>query len=278
MAEGCADLPTQPVAPGDGAPAYEDAAQTSSCCILDPVIVVAPGPVECDPYQSLDWCEGDGGECMTSWTGSGDESGYLSTEGCNDTGGGSPGDGSSPPPPGAPSPAEPPPTVQPDTCKTGDPTVDDPAVQQAFIHIWSNSNYGPDVPMNQRIEDGGWIIRNADGTLRFMSFPVSYGRGHCSIDIPAGVSPPAGTVAWVHSHPFAAGEKLTECDWQSIPGVGNFPLTYQNQSSAADDQAQAQWRAQGYNISAYMIDANTIVRFDGTGTAQGETKYSRCGY
>lgn len=283
LAAACVDAPTAPMDNGSSAGELgQSSDHLSSCC--DPVIVIVPGPEECDPYQSLDWCEGGGDVCMTSQTGAFQPE-YYTTSGCPDRTGGGPGGGTTPPPGGTPpgggtpSPPEPPTTEPPpDTCNTGDQTVDDPAVQEAFAHLWSNSNYGPGVPMSHRIEDGGWIIRNTDGNLRFMSFPVSYSRDNCSISIPEGVIPPPGTVAWVHTHPFAAGERLTECQLQPIPGVGLVPLSYQNQSSAADDEIQAQWRSQGFNIVAYMIDANGIVRYDGSGTPAGETKYSRCGY
>jgi hypothetical protein len=51
------------------APLHDEEYQSLACC--DPVIVVAPGPVEppCDPYTDLNWCDGSGGDCMTSMEG-----------------------------------------------------------------------------------------------------------------------------------------------------------------------------------------------------------------
>ena len=61
VAAACVDAPTEPAAtPGS--------TRTGANIILDPVIVIGD-PNECDPYQDLNWCGGDGdggGTCMTS--------------------------------------------------------------------------------------------------------------------------------------------------------------------------------------------------------------------
>lgn len=77
---GCTDGST-PLTPASDISAVADQQQTAAgCCVLDPVVVVVPG---CDPYTSLDWCQGDGGDdqCMAS-TPSG-----QTVLGCNDSGG-----------------------------------------------------------------------------------------------------------------------------------------------------------------------------------------------
>jgi hypothetical protein len=76
MLGGCGDGPTlsdRPEGAGDapnltsGAGAESDEYQTSACC--ETVVVTVPGgapppPPKCDPWTSLNWCEGDG-DCMT---------------------------------------------------------------------------------------------------------------------------------------------------------------------------------------------------------------------
>lgn len=94
-AAGCTDAVTMPsadgparelgvvVAPGNGQ-------QPTACC--DRVVVVVPGPEECDPYTSLNWCEDDENVCMTAMPGA-DQ--HLAG-GCDDTGGPGGGTGTCP--------------------------------------------------------------------------------------------------------------------------------------------------------------------------------------
>lgn len=50
--------------------------------ILDPVVITVPG---CDPYTDLNWCEGEGGNCISS--GDSDPSEFVGLAGCGDNGG-----------------------------------------------------------------------------------------------------------------------------------------------------------------------------------------------
>ncbi|HEU0298129.1 MAG TPA: hypothetical protein VFR37_01720 [Longimicrobium sp.] len=101
LATACQDLPSEPRASSDSARAGQ------RDYILPPVVVIG----ECDPWMSLDWCSGDGGDCMTSVGGDVET---TAVQGCGPGGGGGaggggggggsgPGDGSTPPDEGCPS-------------------------------------------------------------------------------------------------------------------------------------------------------------------------------
>jgi hypothetical protein len=128
---GCGDHVTMPPANGSAPDltviTVPDGEQQSAAC-CDPVIVVAPGPTNCDPYLSLDGCTDDGNECMSAIS---DEYQNLSG-GCNDTGGSGPD-----------------PT---DTCPTRDPTCaggpgdgsDNPEPTPSYVDDMARDTIPPD--------------------------------------------------------------------------------------------------------------------------------------
>jgi hypothetical protein len=66
----CADSPTQSEQP-QSAPALEPAGPVQDTqvqgCVLEGFCVLEPvSPAPCDPWEDLNWCEGDGGSCITS--------------------------------------------------------------------------------------------------------------------------------------------------------------------------------------------------------------------
>lgn len=93
----CADSPMgpeqQPRA-ADLATVEAPQAQQLAGCVRDGVCMLPPVTISpvCDPWMSLDWCEGDGGTCMTSVPYSYEYQGVLE---CPGTGGG--GGGPTPP-------------------------------------------------------------------------------------------------------------------------------------------------------------------------------------
>ena len=115
----CADSPTlvderrAPERPAESTAAADttDEYQAPACC--ETVVVTVPGPgtpaPPCDPYTSLTWCAGSGGDCMTSIP-SGDPDAdpiapKAGSTGCQIGGGGTPiggggslGGGTAPPP------------------------------------------------------------------------------------------------------------------------------------------------------------------------------------
>jgi len=273
---GCGDLPSAPT-PGEVVgvdPLFSGECERRT-----------DGTVVCKPISSDDPCEiydcsGGGDECMVS-------SGYGSDEitmesGCPptppsggepiDDGGGDPGgngdrsgSGTSKPPPN---------DLESDTCKTQNPMIDDLDVRQAFKDFWAAS--GVDLAQDQRREQGGWIFLDLTGGYTVVPFAADLTRTPCSIELPA--TPPAGAVGYIHTHPFAAGELVTVCGGVRSASGRVYPISFVSGSSDADDEVQAAYRAAGHNIKAYVIDANTIIEYDGSGIPQNESKYGRCGY
>lgn len=93
---GCTDTPTQPDHPSarDVAPAGPVLDDQVQGCVLEGLCILEPiSPAPCDPWTSLDWCEGD---CMTSVFQPLDQRVQTCPGGGGD---GGPGDGGTPPPP-----------------------------------------------------------------------------------------------------------------------------------------------------------------------------------
>lgn len=241
--------------------------------------VVAEIP-KCDRYTDLNFCAPSGGECMTDGAAQAPDGTLamscipggpvLPTPG---TGTGSPGGT-----PNNPGPDLEEPELEPDTCNTGDPLIDSPQVQAGMEQIWGNSNYGENVPMDQRYEDGGWIVRKSDGTYGMEPFPSSWTRTNCAIYPPSVITVPPTAVGWVHTHPFKFGEKLTACPPVQTPW-GPHPVTYTGLTSDPDDEAVATIRRQaGYGaFRAYMLDADGITTYTGPAVAD-HPRVPRCGY
>jgi len=171
------------------------------------------------------------------------------------------------------------PNPPPDPCTTGAPTIDSPAVQKGFEDLWNRSNYGPDVPMSQRREQGGWLIQNADGSFHIQPFPTSWRSTPCMIDMPNPLPVPPGAIAMVHTHPYRNGERLTACDLQETPWGFSAPITYRNDPSTDDEQVLRDLRVNSPQFGGIIIDADKIVAYTGGEGAPGtEARFDRCGY
>ena len=268
----CADSPT--LSAPDGGPARDDVdgCVIGGTCLLPPI---SGGGDACDP--TLGPCdETDPGDCLASTSGGGwDETGVAGCGGGGGLGdGGGSGDGGggdtgSPPDPG---------TVT-DTCYTGDAIIDDPEVFGVFDRLWTQSNYGPEVPHSERREQGGWIVGDGSGGFAFIEFPSEWDHTPCSIGFPELVTPPPNLVGWVHTHPYRDGELLVECEGTRLPDGTEIPFTYRGDPSHDDDattRALRQSIAPG--IKGYIIDADHIAWFTGDDTPETVGDYPRCGY
>ncbi|HEU0055562.1 MAG TPA: hypothetical protein VFQ39_20380 [Longimicrobium sp.] len=163
-----------------------------------------------------------------------------------------------------------------DPCNTGLLMLDAPGTQEGFASIWSKSGFG--LPMAQRRERGGWLIRDPDGSFRLQEFPDSWQTHPCQINVPASATVPAGAVALVHTHPYSRGEQLTGCPTQSIPGVGSFHVNYTGDSSIPDDSTMLRLREHvSPAMIGIMIDNDEIVAYNGSSAAE-PTRRPRCGY
>lgn len=164
-------------------------------------------------------------------------------------------------------------------CDTPDPVVNSTAVQAGCDRLWSGSN--PDAPMADRRERGGWVVQR-DGGYVLEPYPDDWTQGACGIDPPPNTVPPAGAVAWVHTHPYSRGESLTICTPTRFELGGRTYLvyeTYQNLPSGEDALT-----AEGWNLRGYILDKDAITGFlpDLTTTRTDDfeitSQIARCGY
>lgn len=267
IAAACADAPTSPTPTLIGAEASRAGAWT-------PI----GGGGECDPYQSIDWCEDPGdpgdGECMTSQPGMEQPDDFTGVQGCKLGGSGS--EGEQPPP---------------DTCQTGDPMLDSPAVEQGLKDLWARS--APTAPQAQRLEQAAWIIQNADGTYGTAPFSVTT-QGPCGIN--GNLNAPAGAVAWVHTHPFTRNEVQTICGplqqpdptapggYRAVIGPNGQPVfpVYRNNPSIPDRELMYDLnytrKQLGQQSLAGVIIDNELVRMYSQNPSKGNGTYPRCSY
>jgi hypothetical protein len=169
-----------------------------------------------------------------------------------------------------------PPTPTDTVCTTPlDNLLTQANVQAGMKEIWRRSNYmvnGAIQPFNTRIETGFFVRQEPAGNMVIDYFPMSWSQGPCGINPPAGFMPPAGTVAWFHTHPFKKGEQMPgeACGALNIGGQ-LVPQNYTGESSTEDELAMTEWGKQGY-----LIDADHIGRIVVGGVS--DTHFSRCGY
>jgi hypothetical protein len=246
------DGPQNPLSPDGLEPRTICGSEGEGDCQLGPV----GEPVPTSPPKTPETiCEGD--YCGGS-VGPGDS-------------GGDPGAGSGTPPP----PNSPPP---PDTaCNTTDEVLNSPEVQAGMQNLWAFSN--PNGAMQDRQERGGWIVQTASG-YTVDPFPLDWTIGPCGINVPVGTMPPAGAVAWLHTHPYGNGEMLTSCEGTRIE-IGGQVFTayvrYTNDPSEPDGKTATLW-----NLRGYVIDKDKITEFIGDPNSPQKYQISeradRCGY
>lgn len=222
-------------------------------CELDPLVITAP------PKDTpTDPCDVDPLGCLTKRSGGADD---WWNAGSGSWGGGSGG-----------TPSDPQDTPTDTACNTPDPVVNAVSVQAGFEELWKKSNFevnGVVQPQSERREQGGFIISTPAG-YAFQSFPSDWNYGPCSIGCPPGFVPPAGTVAWVHTHPFRLGEQQTSCG-EVIPGSGLYQ-NYAGKSSDGDNKTSAHW-----GVPGYLLDADHIARFT-SDEAAADVPFGRCAY
>jgi hypothetical protein len=146
-------------------------------------------------------------------------------------------------------------------CNTSDPLVDSRLVQDGFDELWQKSNYGEDVPQTDRREQAGWIVRTSSGTLMYQPM-LGVTNKPCGLDnIPY---PPAGTVAFLHTHPWKLGERQETCEGQPV---------YFGEPSEDDRNTSRE-----FGIPGYILDANGITKFSEAANINTDARYGRCGY
>jgi hypothetical protein len=181
-----------------------------------------------------------------------------STSGTGDGGGGT---STSDPPPD---------TTQKDTtknpCNTSDPILNSPDFATGAQSLWAQSNYGPSTPQADRREQYSWIVQTSTG---YSFVPIGTTPQPCGMGSAEYLSPPPGTVAFIHTHPWTDGEMQTTC--------GPRQARYFGLPSEDDVAAAAQ-----LTLPGYILDTKRITQFDGnSGPAPAnaiQSQTPRCGY
>jgi hypothetical protein len=134
-------------------------------------------------------------------------------------------------------------------CGANDPILASAEVRAGFDALWRASNFGLRIPQDERLEQYAWIVETSDGyALAPMNVPSAPCGTEDQVDI---ALPPPGTVAWVHTHPWAWGEIQTSC--------GEADAIYFGMPSKDDVDA-----SQVLGLPGYIIDAHQITKFDAT--------------
>lgn len=223
----------------------------------------------CAEWVYVEGSEGGGGGGSTG--GPSDDPGYCDPNGldpCFDEGDGA----SSPAPPC--SQANPPKWCS-DPCETGDPVLDNTGIQEALELIWEASK--TNLPIAQRVEQGGYITKS-NGKYKFISFPKTWSKFACGINLPSNWknSIPSNTVALVHSHPFFVGENTTASNVCGSSGEVSYTSLH-----SQDDRDMLQEvgnHQSNFGIKGYVIDGNNTVRYGVLSFTQAESIKTRCGY
>lgn len=148
----------------------------------------------------------------------------------------------------------------PDLCP-GDPFFLDEEVREELSELWERTN--ADAPQHERVERAAWIVRDDSG---FDLVPIEPVRADaCSFHLPPG-QPPAGTVAWVHTHAFAPGERVGAgvCKGRPTGGIARSGPSQKDQQLAAKIN-----RAVGNEVPFFVLDPEGVIRVTVSETDEG---------
>jgi hypothetical protein len=164
-------------------------------------------------------------------------------------------------------------------CSTGNPVIDDIQIQQAFTQLWEESL--TTLPINQRREQGGWVISTSNG-YEFEPFPSGWTGYPCGIAAPTNwyEFAPSNTVGMVHTHPFFEGEDTTALDvcGPEPDGTEDWNSVYSDEDyDALVDLAN---HLDNYSIKGYVIDGDNILTYSVLNHPSfgPESSHDRCGY
>ena len=163
------------------------------------------------------------------------------------------------------------PVLPQDLCKTNDEVLNNSDIQSFLDNLWTNSHV--DRPIEERLEQGGWITRAQDGTFGFVDVSDEWITTSCGMAPPSNwlEQIPPNVVGFVHTHPFMRKE-----DTRSVCGKGGS-RKYKSGSSEEDYQMLLAAVAHTNNITlkSYVLDGSKISKID---FAKNLIKYNRCGY
>lgn len=191
------------------------------------------------------------------------------TEPCYNDGGG----GSIPPPEPDPCDGNNPPAYCSNPCQTNDPIINNIGVQVTFERLWDESK--TNLSIDQRLEQGGFIVQNPNNEFGFVNFPSDWQRLACEIVLPDSFlnSVPLNTIGIVHSHPFFEGEDTTSPNVCGEDGTTSY--TSGTNIDDVDFVAQVATYVEDFSVKSYVIDGSNIVSITSWGYIQN---YNRCGY
>jgi len=161
-------------------------------------------------------------------------------------------------------------------CQTENSVLNNPWFQSLLKGIWSASSANdPRSPLGSRLEDGGWLVDNGDGSISYVPFPETWIRTACGIDPPETWPSdiPDGAYSLIHSHPFYEGENPQSICDGADPVYTSGPSDY-DRLFLLDHV-----RFTGYQgFIGYIIDGSNISVYDRLFSKKNDNHYVRCGY
>jgi len=142
-------------------------------------------------------------------------------------------------------------------CPTGDSVLDIPAIRDSLRALWQRANYAVDTPQVDRKETGGFIVLDVGGNYTFQAFQGGV-SSPCGLDFPPDYAPPAGAIAFVHTHQWRLNELQTSCAGITFNGV----LVHVNYGGHASEDDEIIARDK-WHIPGYILDASGTTKFDG---------------
>jgi hypothetical protein len=142
-------------------------------------------------------------------------------------------------------------------CEKYDRIIDDPDIRESFLELWVDSE--TDLPINQRSEQGGWIVSKDKNEFEVIPFPSDWSTSACDIEAPNNFLDeiPPNLVGVVHTHPFFEGEDTTVPDVCGEDGSKN----YQSGANKSDLYflIQIANHLSDFCIKSYIIDGNNVI-------------------
>jgi hypothetical protein len=149
----------------------------------------------------------------------------------------------------------------------------DPSVVEGLEDLVARSGF--DGPQTERREQYGWIVESEDG---YELVPLA-NEATNPCQVAADPTPPPGTVGFVHTHPFSAGERVAPGVCPQAPNGGTFrsgpSQTDRSISQFINDQV-------GTTVPAFIIDPSGVTRFtvvqdpEGTPRVDEERDFPGC--
>lgn len=145
----------------------------------------------------------------------------------------------------------------PKDCVSDEHIIYNKKIQKQFIDLWEASAAGR--PLNQRREQGGWIVRKRNDDYGIVPFPPYWQAYPCSIELPVDFvkEVPDNLVGIVHTHPFFEGDDTSASN--VCGGEATEPYASGANYSDMDILVKVANEKEDFCIKAYIIDGNNII-------------------